>query len=145
MPDSLLPQTFYGLVREHLPRIEQEIYRGVRLGTVLASLPVTGKSLGTFRNALFHARRRTQRSRLQATCVAVSGEMVPVGKTAGRFIDTAAAPDSHLPVTLQPMTSADIGPASAPVRPRPAKKSVVLSSQRDFLDLVRSTSDTEIF
>jgi hypothetical protein len=143
-PETLLPQTFYGLVREQLPMIEREMARGVRLADLLKALPVADRSMATFRNALFRARRRVRRGRAKAEHLAVlpiaarepsntqaTGQSVrPAPQIAPKAADASQKPRRAEPA---PQTA---GVAASPRR-------IVLRTQRDFLHLVHSTDDRE--
>jgi hypothetical protein len=139
MPARRRPQSFRGFVREHLAYIERELERGIDHATVRSNLDILADSPTAFRDALYHARRR---KRKQPTPAALTPQdahsLATQGVTTPRAI--------HSPLVPQRVSSPPSSRPESRHRPRPKPtRSLVVETHRDFLDLVRSTDDSEIY
>lgn len=142
MPPRRRPQSVRGIVRDHLELIERNRQIGIAQWATLEQLGLKDVTLPAFRDALYRARqsRRTQK---------------------------VAAPGTQSGTALQPPVAAAVDQAGniAPIRekspslPRPLRDggsstsatpmrsilAATVKTHRDFLDLVRSTKDEDIF
>jgi hypothetical protein len=129
-------QTLRGLIRVNLAFIEQEVECGINFATVRAELGLSRVAPAAFRDALYNVRRK-----LRAFHPPVAATPRPLAPTR----KPAVAPQS--PAT-PPSAPAGFSPKHESLQvPRPKPRSgwgSNVRSPRDFLDLVRSTDDSEI-
>lgn len=138
MPARRRPQSFRGLIREHLAYIEHELERGIDHPTVRLELGIESVSPKAFRDALYHARRRARNRpapTLKTQANSPSGAAhASLNPAPGR--GTAAAPRSRPAVPPSPN--------GKPKTPSGSNRGAAIKTPRDFLELVRSTDDSEI-
>jgi hypothetical protein len=129
-------QTLRGLIRVNLAFIEQEVECGIGFATVRAQLGLSRVAPAAFRDALYNVRRRV---RAVHSPVAATPRPVASARTTGVAPQSPATPMSD---------PTGVYPRHESLRvPRPKPRSVWGSnvrSPREFLDLVRSTDDSEI-
>ena len=131
------PQSFRGLVREYLTYIEHELERGIDRATVLQALGVETSSDRALRDAIYHARRR---ARVRRPPTSVAPPIAPlVGPTT-----VEAKPRLPRPVTYRSELHAPARPTAHPKDPAKPSWGSQIQSHRDFLELIRSTDDSEI-
>ena len=130
-------QSFHGLVRERLEEIEHDRARGIPEATILSHLGHVGTSIATFRVALYRARRRVQsdKSSLQHG-QPIAQSAISRQTTQGDFTSSAPVPS---PVAV-------LAPAEAKA-PEASKATTwpVIRTHRDFMALIRSTPDKDLF
>lgn len=130
------PQSFRGLVREYLPYIEYELERGIDCATVMQALGIKTSSARALRDAMYHARRR---ARARKPLASVASPIPPL--VAPSTIATKHPP--HPPMASKSKAQAPSAPAHPKVQAKPRWGSTI-ESHRDFLELMRSTDDSEI-
>jgi len=139
MPARRRPQSFRGLVREYLAYIEHELERGIDHATVRSELGVESATPSAFRNALYHARRRARNRPIQTT------QVPQVSRSAPNSRATITPPGHPSVPSSRPVPPANSRSESPPLSPARATWSAAIQTPRDFLELVRSTNDSEIF
>ncbi len=143
MPAKRRSQSFRGLVRERLAEIEYELARGIDQQTVLTQLLSGGASIGTFRNALYRARKS-----------AASFSQFAAAKHRALFPQPTAPTVSQPPIPAGPLSTARRQIVAAALDgPKPerqtGKSTDLMSHQRmenprDFMSRVRNTGSNEI-
>ena len=130
-------QSFHGLVRERLEEIEHDRARGIPEAMILSHLGHVGTSIGTFRVALYRARRRVRsdKSLLQ------HGQRIaqsPISRQIAEVDFTSIVP------VPSPVTVLATQQMKAPEASKPTTWPV-LRTHRDFMALIRSTPDKDLF
>lgn len=122
-------QSVRGLVRTNLAYIEQEHERGVNFATLRSRLGITKVSPEVFRDALYRARRRSERRQ------AVRQRSVPSAEPIESADEATYTDQQESRPRVIPMIRASAN-QRATVDPR--------NIPRDFRELVRTTADSEI-
>ena len=130
-------RSFQGLVRERLEDIERDRARGIPQATILAQLGSIGTTIGTFRDALYRARRRA-RADLSSP---QRGQAVVQFAISTQILERDSPNSVPVPSTVTALAS------SEKVRTTPSQpvSSPPLRSHRDFMALARSIPDKDIF
>ena len=130
-------QSFQGLVRERLEDIEHDRARGIPEAMILSGLGFIGTSVGTFRVALYRARRRARSDKSS------SQHSQPIGRFAISREVAQRDSISGSRVT-SPVAALASSETKAPEASRPAAMPA-LTTHRDFMARARSTPDKDIF
>jgi len=118
------------------------MHRGVRQADILMQIGADGADLDSFRTALYRARKRAATRRKNtgaATGTGAPASLVSAQSTAAaapRQQSTAKHAPEDLPISKARRISSN---------PREAVRGPSIETPRDFLELVRSTKDSEIF
>jgi hypothetical protein len=128
-------QSLRGLILVNLAFIEQEATCGISYTAVRTSLGVPNVSAGVFRDALYNVRRKLR-------------ALHPPAATPRPVAPMRTPTVAPRPPPTPPSAPAGVAPKHESLRvPRPKPRSAWGSnvrSPRDFLDLVRSSDDSEI-
>ena len=130
-------QSFQGLVRERLESIERDCGRGIPQAKILAQLGSIGTSIGTFRDALYRARRRAQSDKPSSR----RGQPTAQSSISTQIGQRSSTSNVQVPLTVPVLALSEevSSKGTLPVASPPVR------THRDFMALVRSTPDKDIF
>jgi hypothetical protein len=142
MPPRRRPQSVRGIVRDHLELIERNRQIGIAQWATLEQLGLKDVSLPSFRDALYRARRRLRSPRGAGKAAPHPPGSISVRVNAS--VDTGVtAPPKDTPL-LPPRPSRD-AEGTRSMKQMRTTDTHGMNTHRDFLDLVRTTPDKDIF